>query len=258
MKEEYKRDVEHIDRKARGDLPGKNEENLNVPKGEGEIRVMQWNILADGLSDDGFLVRDILQEGDPKAQEAAFLSMAQEVQQTVEEAKPLGKEAKEKALNDLKTSFSPKEGEGTPEAREKADAMQANHSAIIDWTRRWLKMRELIARFDPDVITMQEVDRMAEVQRDLHELGCACLHRCKSNHGAARAASSASLSRARALVSSVQTRAQCTRAWPESRPSRKTSANGLKTRKRTLPRHHPGGSLLVVQNRFQPRSQRRP
>ena len=180
MKKAYGVVVENIDESSCGAIT-----STGKQRQEDEVRILQWNILADGLSDDGFLVRDVLHaspqhasSGDQASRDAEFHEMQERVQKTCEEAKKDPKN-KEETLKRLKAEFAPpkpKEGEGDKvdkTTRERAERMTENHKAIVDWKRRWLKMRELIARYDPDVITLQEVDRLAEIQRDLHELGCA-------------------------------------------------------------------------------------
>ena len=180
LKEEFGVVVEAIDASCRGTL----EKPSTARREADDIRIMQWNILADGLSDDGFLVRDVLHattspnDGATASRESEFRKMVDMVQETVEGAKkdPTTKEAKLKGLKAQFAPPDPKPGEPDevdPKVRARATQMTENHKAIVDWKRRWLKMRELIARYDPDVITLQEVDRIAELQRDLYELGCA-------------------------------------------------------------------------------------
>ena len=49
-----------------------------------------------------------------------------------------------------------------------------NHDAVLNWTLRWAQMRKFVALGRPHIITMQEVDLMAELQADLAELGHCC------------------------------------------------------------------------------------
>ncbi|KAL1503429.1 hypothetical protein AB1Y20_011917 [Prymnesium parvum] len=111
------------------------------------IRVLQWNILADGLADDGFLVQNVCG--------AESVDMAKEV----EAAK--GDVAK---LQQLHERFS------------KDEMQQKNLRVLIDWERRWLKMQEIILQNDPSIITLQELDRMSSVQKDMLRLGYVCTY----------------------------------------------------------------------------------
>eukprot|EP00965_Chrysotila_dentata_P077494 2558194-Pleurochrysis_carterae.AAC.3 len=63
----------------------------------------------------------------------------------------------------------------------------ANHAAVVDWARRWLRMKETIALCDPDIIALQEVDRMAEIKADLEAAGYSCSHAGKTYIPAHRA-----------------------------------------------------------------------
>ena len=111
------------------------------------LRVMQWNILADGLANDGFLVRDVL---DP-ASEAV----------SVEETLSKMDEARGGDMSQLKRQL------GTVRAAK-------NLTAVVDWTRRWEKIKEVIEAAQPDVIALQELDHFADAARDLKALGYEC------------------------------------------------------------------------------------
>ena len=112
------------------------------------LRVLQWNILADGLSDDGFLVGDVLAEveGEVAVDAAALAEELQALRKAKADLEPLR----------VKTS--------TPRA-------QRNVVAVIDWDLRWARMREVIALLQPDVITMQELDHFADAVTGLAALG---------------------------------------------------------------------------------------
>ena len=119
------------------------------PPPASRLRVMQWNVLADGLSDDGFLVEDILSV---QAGEAMLTSPA----------KMLAASAPLEALAEC--------------VREPAAAQRAeqNLRAVIDWQARYARMLTVVQMIEPDVITLQELDHMAEAQRDLGSLGYEC------------------------------------------------------------------------------------
>ena len=105
-----------------------------LPRAQGEaVRVLQWNVLAEGLSDDGFVVQDVLA---PHGDEVAF----------------------------------PPPTEGQLDATMEAQATHLeragrNLRATVDWEGRWARMRVIIASLQPDVITVQELDQMAQVQQ---------------------------------------------------------------------------------------------
>ena len=54
------------------------------------------------------------------------------------------------------------------------ESMKKNHSTLIDWDRRWLKIRETIVTYNPDIITMQELDKMRDVLPELEKMGYTC------------------------------------------------------------------------------------
>lgn len=113
------------------------------------LRVLQWNILADGLSNDGFLMEDVLlpEEGEEKFDVVQLANRA----------------VKARAELDMSrlAKFS------TPRSKRNTDVM-------VSWDTRWLRMRALIAQMDPDIIAFQEMDHTADAQRDLRALGYEC------------------------------------------------------------------------------------
>mmetsp|Transcript_6969 Transcript_6969/g.12318 ORF Transcript_6969/g.12318 Transcript_6969/m.12318 type:complete len:453 (+) Transcript_6969:1-1359(+) len=120
------------------------------------IRVMQWNVLAGGMSQDGFLVADIIDEAKATKMD---LGPATDLKQIYEDVK-----AVKKAGGDLATL---QEKFTTPRAEK-------NLLATVAWDLRWARMKDIIAAAQPSVITFQEMDHMAEVQSDLAKLGYAC------------------------------------------------------------------------------------
>jgi hypothetical protein len=45
---------------------------------------------------------------------------------------------------------------------------------MLDFKGRWLRMQMKIILADPDIITMQEVDRLSSIQEDMESLGYSC------------------------------------------------------------------------------------
>ena len=113
------------------------------------VRVLQWNILADGLSDDAFLVKDVF---DPPMKDFSFEEMARVV---IETRQKKGDMSVLQSRLDNPRSIS-------------------SHAIIVDWTRRLRSMLAYIEHAKPHIITMQELDHMAEMQSRLAALGYAC------------------------------------------------------------------------------------
>ena len=113
------------------------------------LRVMQWNVLAEGLADDGFLVEDVLAESDGEDTLASGATLL----------------AASEPLKALEASI--------------ADPVQArraerNLTAVIDWEARYARLLSVVQMVQPDVLTLQELDHMADAKRDLGDLGYAC------------------------------------------------------------------------------------
>ena len=126
-------------------------QNFSPPE-RGVIRIMQWNLLASSLADDGFFVQDIFSDDPEKAQRDAATCAS-------------------------KVKYARKTGANALEiAEENASLAQTSesHKLLIDWTRRWAKMREMISSLNPDIVCMQEVDRMKQAVPDLRRLGYSC------------------------------------------------------------------------------------
>lgn len=120
------------------------------PTPEGSFRVLSWNLLAEGLSDDGFLLRHVLRKDSPDA--LPFGVMLDEVSTTRRERGD---------MEALKAKYD------TQSSRD-------NHAAVMDWRRRWLQIRALIAATIPDIVALQELDHMADAEKELGELGYTC------------------------------------------------------------------------------------
>ena len=87
----------------------------------GGVRVMSWNILAEGMSYDGFHVRDVIapdEEGSPSAD--TFLQLFGELLAAKADGHPAAMEA-------LK-------------ARLETARSRRNLEAVVDWGRRWRRM----------------------------------------------------------------------------------------------------------------------
>ena len=124
------------------------------PTRPGSFRVLQWNVLAEGLSDDGFLVRDVLRKDLPDLppDTTPFEEMIAEVSKV------------KKENGDLKSL----------KAKYDTERWRSNYRVVIDWGRRWVQMKAFIITSAPDIITLQELDHMADAQRELRALGYTC------------------------------------------------------------------------------------
>jgi exonuclease III len=111
------------------------------------IRVLQYNILADGLSRDGFVCSDSLDTIDGEVRTVPeFLAELQNVKGDVEEMRNLA-------------------------MRYDTEKNNSVYEDCLDWSNRWPLILELIETQDPDILVFQEMDRYAEVLDDLEKLG---------------------------------------------------------------------------------------
>jgi hypothetical protein len=124
------------------------------PTPKGAMRILTWNLLANGLADDGFLMKDVLRKDLPNlpSDDLMFEAMVDEVSTVKRERGD---------MQALKAKFD------TPRSR-------VNHAAVVDWKRRWLLIRTLIVATGPDIIALQELDHMADAEKELGALGYAC------------------------------------------------------------------------------------
>jgi len=134
------------------------------PKGKqvDSVRMMQFNLLADGLADDGFLVRMILdswkhgadkvpKEG--KGGSEDYMKMLQEVENAKGNAEK---------LKELQAKYS---GSQVP-------AEGQNMRAVINWKARELQIKLMVlAAGRPDVLVFEELDHFGSIAQGLNELG---------------------------------------------------------------------------------------
>lgn len=111
------------------------------------IRVLQYNILADGLSLDGFICSNFLDTVDNKIRTIPeFLIEIQEVRSDVRKLEEISK------LYDTPTNTK-------------------NYERCLNWSNRWNKILKLIRDQDPDILVFQEMDRYSEALVDLDKMG---------------------------------------------------------------------------------------
>ena len=139
---------------------------IRRPKAAATFRLMQWNLLADGLSRDGFSVRPVLSAWPvPLGQYARAGGGGDDIEAVLRKVMDAGREAdksaREAALKGLQTTY------GTPLSARNLDA-------VVDFEGRLLRMLSLIQEAGPDVLTVQELDRMGILRDALAELGYVC------------------------------------------------------------------------------------
>mmetsp|Transcript_14128 Transcript_14128/g.19755 ORF Transcript_14128/g.19755 Transcript_14128/m.19755 type:complete len:516 (+) Transcript_14128:219-1766(+) len=157
------------------------------------IRLLQWNILADGLGEDGFLATEfspIFESADAKSKSYAandFMKMVREAKLADTASGMTNKFSKlkgeEKKLKKMKTS-----AEGYSELKESVAKLkeETNKSElvklknkfrnspqlekvdreILDWSKRFDRIKQIVLQADPDVITFQEIDHVQQFLAD--------------------------------------------------------------------------------------------
>mmetsp|Transcript_520 Transcript_520/g.862 ORF Transcript_520/g.862 Transcript_520/m.862 type:complete len:530 (-) Transcript_520:438-2027(-) len=153
------------------------------------IRLLQWNILADGLGEDGFLATEfspIFESADAESKSYAandFMKMVREAKLADTASGMTSKFSKlkgeEKKLKKMKTS-----AEGYLELKESVAKLkeETNKSElvklknkfrnspqlekvdreILDWSKRFDRIKQIVLQADPDVITFQEIDHVQQ------------------------------------------------------------------------------------------------
>ena len=116
-----------------------------------EVRIMTWNILAHGLSDDGFLVRD---DDSEEAKEAFRETVAR-----VTAAKKVYK-ADPEQMAALQQELA------TPEAKDV-------HNRVLNWEGRIAAIVKQIRELDPDIFVLQEVLQKAAFEPNTFSSSCA-------------------------------------------------------------------------------------
>lgn len=112
------------------------------------VRILNWNVLADGLGNDGFTVRDVLSGGTPTDTDG----MIKELMET----KRRGGD-----MDEIRSKFA-------------TERTAKNLSVVIDWPTRWARMRVVIEKLQPDVVTFQELDHFVDCSADMRALGFEC------------------------------------------------------------------------------------
>ena len=132
------------------------------------LRVMQYNILADAMSDDGFLVRPVLANW-PVPEKFVPTADGGQVE-----------------FHTLLSEMM--EAKGNPAALEECQkkytctASAENTNAVRDWEARKLQIMCLIESFSPDIIVLAELDHYDEFLSGLRELGYESqLEQCKQD-----------------------------------------------------------------------------
>lgn len=122
------------------------------------IRVMQWNLLADGMSDDGFLVSDIMQDW-PAGVGNVPTCDGQSVKFDALLAEIMEARGNEEALEKLKQRYN-------------VPASATNAKVTVDWQARELQIQlQVLAAGRPDFLVFQECDNYGPLSKALANLG---------------------------------------------------------------------------------------
>eukprot|EP00756_Hemistasia_phaeocysticola_P044953 Hpha_TRINITY_DN18729_c0_g1::TRINITY_DN18729_c0_g1_i1::g.47349::m.47349 len=154
------------------------------------LRILQWNLLADGLSRDGFCVNPVMEQwpygrdkvpttdGPPEE----FSSMLQEMLAITQRAKRRAAAEREAAegnkaeLEERLEDIQEDKLEALAEFKRRFDTLETQQNLLrcVDWDGRLRRMLWVVGRVSPDIITMQEVDHLNELQAALEPLGYVC------------------------------------------------------------------------------------
>lgn len=116
-------------------------------------KLLQWNLLADGLGSDGFLIMP--ENGMVTDIHGVSITFAKHLKE-ISSAK-----GNESELAKLKVRYN------TPELKQL-------EKDTLAWETRFPKMIDLIKQEDPSIVTLQENDRFAEFKQWLQSLGYSC------------------------------------------------------------------------------------
>lgn len=138
------------------------------PRATSTLRVMQYNVLADAMSDDGFLVRPVLADW-PVPERAVPTAEGGQVDFTALLAEMMEAKGKPSLLEECQRKYT-------------CSASAENTRAVIDWEARKLQMMCLIENFDPDVVVLAELDHYDQFLGLLRSLGYESqLEKCKKD-----------------------------------------------------------------------------
>jgi len=178
---------------ARGTLGKILNGSFRLKKKRVEIRLLQWNILADGLGDDGFLATEfspIFESADTNSKGYAandFMKLVREAKladtasgMTTKFSKLKGEEKKLKKMKasaegyeELKESVA-KLKEETEKSElvklkkqfQNSPQLEKVDSEILHWSKRYDRLKRIALEADPDVITFQEIDHVKQFLED--------------------------------------------------------------------------------------------
>ena len=157
------------------------------PPPDASVRVLQWNVLAHGLSDDGFIVNTVLVRRRRRAAATATAPPRRRHRHRATAPPRRSLRAADIAPPPARQSQSfracspAQEGDGTApayataaelaeavsRARAAGDDMgpiisacatpsaRRNHAAAVDWIARWARIREAVASLRPDIVVFE-------------------------------------------------------------------------------------------------------
>ncbi|KAL3939628.1 MAG: hypothetical protein SGBAC_005675 [Bacillariaceae sp.] len=178
-------------------------------KSEKSIRLLQWNILADGLGKDGFLSTEFVPIRESSAATAKKYK-ADEFMKLVRQAKvDDGNSGAVQAMNDLKKAekrmkkLQPQDDEEKLKQQvasakdtvsksklvnlkkqfERSPELERVDAEILDWNMRYHRIHALLLRANPDIITFQEIDHLKQFLDDgIFSSKYTCMLDFKSNY----------------------------------------------------------------------------
>lgn len=122
------------------------------------VRVMTWNLLADGMSDDGFLVNDVLKDW-PAGRGNVPTADGEVVKFETLLEEMIAARGHCDALEKLKSRYD------VPLAEKNAEV-------IVDWPARELQIQlQVMAAGRPDLLVFQECDHFSTLRQGLAKLG---------------------------------------------------------------------------------------
>jgi len=162
-------------------------------KEDTKIRLLQWNILADGLGNDGFLSTEfnpVYESSDPDSKsyesndfmrmvrEAKKADIASGMTETMKELKNEENELRRMKLSDKdydeiksKVAVIKKKSDESRLVKLKqqfqnSPELERVDKEILDWKMRYNRIKSIILCADPDVITFQEMDHTKQFLED--------------------------------------------------------------------------------------------
>lgn len=136
------------------------------------LRLLQWNVLADGLGHDGFIVNEFMPDGfleqvrHAKQQDEARLQELNRIRKLLNKI-PQDEQTQQQQRQELQALLDQESALGEVQ-RQHGDAPKLRQvdEHVLQWDKRFPRIKEIILATDPDVITFQEMDRLHQFLND--------------------------------------------------------------------------------------------